>query len=266
MKKLFLVLLMFGLMVGCTSKETSSEDKYIKVVAQAAPMTDIVEIAKEEAAKDGYTIELMVVNDNIQYNVAVNTKEADASFAQHKPFMEQFNQDNNANLVALQPIYNAIVGFYSKHYQSVDEIENGATVAIPSDPTNEARALNILAEAGLIELKSGVGTKATVDDITANPHEFEFMKVSLLTLSEAYEEDNVAMVFNYPTYIAKVGLTTDDLILTEKRKDDFAIQVVAREDNKDSEKIQALIKYMTSDAVKQFLEENYASSSYPMFD
>lgn len=262
MRKVLLVLLAF-VVTGCTSKDEG--DKVIKVVAQTTPMTDIVEIAKEEAAKEGYTIELMVVNDNIQYNVAVHTKEADASFAQHKPFMEQFNKQNNANLVAIQPIYNAIVGFYSKHYNSVEEVPDGSVIAIPNDPTNEARALNILHEAGLIKLKDNVATEATTDDVVENPHNFSWLKVALLNLSEAYNEDSVAMVFNYPTYIAKLNLTTKDLILTEKRKDDFAIQLVVREDNMNDEKIQALKRFMTSDAVKKFLEDNYKEASYPSF-
>lgn len=248
---------------GCATGKTT--DKTIKVVAQTSPMTDIVEIAATEAKKEGYTIELSVVSDNIQYNVAVNTKEADASFAEHKPFMEQYNAQNNGTLVALQPIYNAIVGFYSKTYQTLSEVPDGATIAIPNDAANEARALNILAEAGLITLQDGTKTTATVDDVTANPHNYRWLKVALLSLSEAYNEANVAMVFNYPTYIAKVGLTPDDLLIRENRKDDYAIQVVARQDNQDSVKIKALIRFMTSDAVRQFLEDNYANSSYPTF-
>lgn len=265
MKKLSSVLvIVLVFLVGCSSSDT--QDKVIKVVAQTTPMTDIVEIAKKEAEKEGYTIELMVVSDNIQYNVAVNTKEADASFAQHKPFMTQYNEENNGTLVAVQPIYNAIVGFYSKQYTSLNDVPDGATIAIPSDPSNEARALSILNEAGLITLKQDVGTKATTADVVDNPHKFEWLKVPLLNLSEAYNEANVALVFNYPTYIAKVGLTTEDLVLTEVRKDDFAIQLVAREDNVDSDKIQALKRFMTSAAVKKFLEDNYKTASYPSFD
>ncbi len=235
MKKIVgVMLIVLIVLAGCRGKDnTGSENKNLTIAVQAPPMIDIVEFAKAEAEKDGYTVNVMVVSDNIQYNVAVNTREADASFAQHRPFMEQFNRENNGTLVAIQPIYNAIVGFYSKDYSDIADIPSGATIAIPSDPSNEARALNILASVGLIALEEGKGLAVTTDDIVANPHQFQWLKVPLLNLSEAYHEKNVALVFNYPTYIAKLNLTTDDLLIREERNDDFAIQFVAREDNKD---------------------------------
>lgn len=262
-----LALIILVVLAGCRLKSNpDSEDKNLTIAVQTAPMTDIVAIAKQEAEKEGYTVVVMVVSDNTQYNVAVNTKEADASFAQHRPFMEQFNRENNGTLAAIQPIYNAIVGFYSREYSDITDIPDGATIAIPSDPSNQARALNILAAAGLITLEEGKGLSVTTDDISENPHRFQWLKVALLNLAEAYNERNVALVFNYPTYIAKLGLTTEDLLIREERNDDFAIQLVAREDNKDSQKIQDLRRYMTGKAVKDFLEENYSQASYPTFE
>ena len=137
-------------LAACGSEEESAEeDTEITVVSQTTPMTDIVEIAAE-AIEEPYTVKLIEVADNIQYNEAVFNDEADANFAQHEPFMEQFNAESDADLVAMEQIYNAIVGFYSPVYDSIDELEDGAEVAIPSDPTNEARALMILDNADTV--------------------------------------------------------------------------------------------------------------------
>ncbi|GAB2489620.1 MetQ/NlpA family ABC transporter substrate-binding protein [Alkalibacterium psychrotolerans] len=239
---------------GEDTTEDTGEDVVIEVASHLPPMTDVVEIAGE-VIQDGYTVELVEVSDNIQYNEAVLNDEVDASFAQHEPFMEMFNAERDGDLVAIQPIYNAIVGFYSPVYDSIDDIEEGAEVAIPSDPTNEARALMILADYELITLADGVGFDATVDDVEENPYDFTFTTIDLLNLSAAYE-DGVELVFNYPTYIESVGLTPEDAVFLEDDQGfTFAQQLVVREGNQDSDVIQALHEAFTSQEVYDFLEE-----------
>lgn len=234
-------------------EETAEKDTEITVVAQTTPMTDVVEIAAE-AIEEPYTVKLVEVADNIQYNEAVFNDEADASFAQHEPFMEQFNAESDADLVAMSEIYNAIVGFYSPVYDSIDELEDGAEVAIPSDPTNEARALMILDDADIITLADGVTFEASVDDIEENPKDLQFTHVDLLNLSASYE-DGIPLVFNYPTYIEPIGLTPEDAVLLENDDENtFALRVVAREGNADSDKIKALNKAFTSQEVYDFLD------------
>lgn len=242
-------------LAACGSEEESAEeDTEITVVSQTTPMTDIVEIAAE-AIEEPYTVKLVEVADNIQYNEAVFNDEADASFAQHEPFMEQFNAESDADLVAMEQIYNAIVGFYSPVYDSIDELEDGAEVAIPSDPTNEARALMILDNADIITLADDVTYKASVDDIEDNPKDLNFTHVDLLNLSSSYE-DGIPLVFNYPTYIEPLGLTPSDAVLLEDDDENtFAIRVVAREGNEDSDKIKALNEAFTSEEVYDFLNE-----------
>ena len=234
-------------------EETAEKDTEITVVAQTTPMTDVVEIAAE-AIEEPYTVKLVEVADNIQYNEAVFNDESDASFAQHEPFMEQFNAESDADLVAMSEIYNAIVGFYSPVYDSIDELEDGAEVAIPSDPTNEARALMILDDADIITLADGVTFEASVDDIEENPKDLQFTHVDLLNLSASYE-DGIPLVFNYPTYIEPIGLTPEDAVLLEDDDENtFALRVVAREGNADSDKIKALNKAFTSQEVYDFLD------------
>jgi len=240
-----------------TEEETdgaASEDTEIQVASQTIPMTDVVEIAGE-AIEEPYSVEMIEVADNIQYNEALLNEEVDANFAQHEPFMEMFNEERDGNLVAIQPIYNAIVGYYSPVYDSIEDIEDGAEVAIPSDATNEARALMILEQHDLITLADDVTYSATVDDIEENPRDFTFTHVDLLNLTSSYE-DGVELVFNYPTYIDSIGLTPDDAVFLEEDEDNtFAITLVAREDNQDSEEIQALQEAFTSEEVYEFLSD-----------
>lgn len=277
MKKKILVgtwMIAVGLLfIGCglqntattDSKQTEKTAKTIKVASSMPPMTDVVKIAGE-VIEEGYTVELVQVNDNIQYNELLKAKEIDANFAQHEPYMENFNAEKNADLVLIQKIYNAKVGFYSKDYQKIADIPEGAKVALPSDSSNEGRALAILADAGLIKLKAGVGFAGTVKDITENPKKLEWLSIDLLNLAEAYNEPNVALVYNYPTYIAKVGLTPKDALIVEKNIDDrFAIGLVARADNQNSDKIKALKKAMTSKQVRDFLVEKQNATLLPAF-
>lgn len=256
MKKSFKLFLVTLGAVGLFSlpQVKAEEETVIKVASHLPPMTDIVEIASE-VIEAPYKIELVEVSDNIQYNEAVFHDEVYANFAQHAPFMEMYNEANDADLVALQTVYNPVVGFYAPEYQSIDEIEDGAEVALPSDATNMARALLILDSYDVIQLKEGVSYNATVEDIAENPKNLKFSEVDLLNLTAAYE-DGVDLVFNYPTYIAKIGLKTSDALLLEQDpKNTFALQVVVREENKDSAATKALIKAFTSQEVYDFVDE-----------
>ncbi len=250
------------------SNDTAEETPTNLVVAShLPPMTDIVEIAAD-VIEEPYTIELLEVTDNVQYNDAVQFKEAYASFAQHEPFMEQYNEANDGNLVALQTIYDPIVGYYSPVYNSIDEIEEGAEVAIPSDKSNETRALLTLAEQDLIELDENVAAiDVTLDDITANPLNLEFTSIDLLNLTAAYE-DGVDLVFNLPTYIASIGLTPDDALFLESEENTlFALIVAVHEDNADNEATKALIDAFTSQEVYDFLTElSDINHLYPAFE
>lgn len=249
-----------------SESSVSPEKKVVKIAAHLPTMVDIIKVATPVMEEAGYTLELVQVNDNIQYNELLKNEEVDANFAQHEPFMETFNQERDAKLVAVQKIYDAKVGFYSKNAKTIDEIPDGSKVAIPSDVSNEGRALAILDNAGLITLDKGVGFEGTTKDIVANPHNFQWLSVDLLNLSETYDEKDVSLVYNYPAYIAKIDLTPDDaLILEEKIDQRFSISLVAREDNQDSPEITALKKAMTSPEVKTFLEEEHGNTIVPSF-
>lgn len=262
-----LALLVGGIAPATMNVSAQDEDNVIKVASHLPPMTDVVEIASDVIAEP-YSIELVEVSDNIQYNEALLNDEVYANFAQHEPFAEIFNEERGGDLVAIQPIYNAVVGFYSSVYDSIDQIEEGAEVAIPSDITNEGRALLILEDHDLISLNDEAGLFPTVDDIEENPLNLEFTHIDLLNLTGAYE-DGVELVFNYPTYIASIDLTTDDaLLLEDEDNNTYALQVVIREGNLDSEATKALQAAFASPEVLEYLnglaEEKHLAPAFSL--
>ncbi|MCG7377882.1 MetQ/NlpA family ABC transporter substrate-binding protein [Paenibacillus sp. ACRSA] len=276
--KLMLTLLAVMLVVaGCGQKETApaaegtntdneaAQEVTLKVATLIPPMTDVLDIVKPLLKEDGVNLEVVVLSDNVQPNTALANKEVDANFFQHLPYMTQYNEAHNSNLVGVQPIYNAIYGAYSKTYKSMDELPDGATVAIANDPSNTGRSLVMMEQNGLIKLKEGVGFDATPSDIIENPKNFKFKEVDLLMLARMLDDaDLVAMT---PAYASPLGLTPKkDALFTEKDDSHFAITLVAREDNKDSEAIQKLAKRMAGPEVKAFFEENYADIAIPAFE
>ena len=269
MKKIIFVALSAVLFLSaCNDEKTSTneEDTHIIIASQSEPLTDMVEAAAE-VIEEPYTMELLEVNDNIQYNEATFNDEVDGSLAQHELYMEGFNEEAGADLVAIQPAYISNVGFYSPVYDSIDEVEDGAEVAIPSDPPNEARALHILNGAGLITLEEGIGIEASVDDIIENPHNLSFTHVDLFNLTAAYE-DGVELVFEHPNFIEKVGLYPKDAVLLEDKDEKrFAFQLVTREGKANSKKMQAAKKALTSQEVYDVLmEESEHDQFTPAFE
>lgn len=246
-------------LVGCSAKteqkeEAKKEVKTVKVASHTVPMTDMLELVKEDLAKEGYNLEIVKVSDNVQANVALNNKEVDANFFQHKLFMQMFNEGNKGTLTQVQPIYDAVVAFYSKDIKDIKDLKDGADVAIPSDPTNMSRALRLLAEHKVITLKDPNSFSVKVEDIAENPKNLVFSPIGLLNLNEAYKEKD--LVFNYPAYITKIGLSPEkDGLITENTGDlTFAVSLVAREDNKDSAEVQAVKKALTNAKIKEFIE------------
>ncbi|WP_046216057.1 MetQ/NlpA family ABC transporter substrate-binding protein [Paenibacillus wulumuqiensis] len=248
---------------AATETGTNGEQT-LKVATLIPPMTDILDIVKPLLQKDGINLEVVVLSDNVQPNDALANKEVDANFFQHVPYMTQYNESKGSNLVAIQPIYDAIYGAYSKKYKSIEELPEGAVIAIANDPSNIGRSLQMLAAAGMITLKDGVGMNATQADITDNPKKFAFKEVDLLMLARMYDEaDLVAMT---PAYAKPLNLTpVKDALVTEKADSTFAITLVAREDNKDSAPIQKLKEHMAGPEVKKFLEDNYSDIAVPAF-
>ncbi|WP_424463501.1 MetQ/NlpA family ABC transporter substrate-binding protein [Pseudoclavibacter helvolus] len=224
----------------------------IKVAATVTPMTDVVQAAAE-AIGDGYEIELVPVSDYVQPNVLVENGEIDANFVQFVPFMEEFNAKNDASLAGVTPIYSTVVAFYSKNLSSLDELPQGGSVVIPNDSANAGRALQMLADEGLITLAGGAERfTAKVADITENPRDLTITQVDLLQLNTAYEEADA--VFNLPSFARQLGLTPVENGLAVEQDPQFAVTLVTREDKLGTPEIAALEEAFTSDKVRETLE------------
>ncbi|MBK0417452.1 D-methionine-binding lipoprotein MetQ [Leucobacter sp. CSA1] len=237
---------------GASGGET--ETVTLKVAAHTEPMTDIV-LAAGEAIEDGYEIELVEVADYVQPNQMLQAGELDANFVQHLPFMEEFNEKNDASLVRVQPVYKTVVGFYSKTVDSLDELPDGGSVVIPQDVSNAGRALRLLSDEGVIELDdSAEQYGATLDDITDNPRDLAFTQVELLSLNSAYEEADA--VFNLPAFARQIGLTPQDDAIATEGDERFAVSLVTREEDEDSPETEALKRAFTSDEVREAVEES----------
>lgn len=275
MKKLLFLLTIFLLILaGCSQeKETKGNEKAknndqevitLKVASLIPPMTEILDIVKPMLAEQSINLEMVVLGDNVQPNTALAAEEVDANFFQHVPYMEQFNRSNDANLVPIVPIYFANYGTYSKDYNSMDELPEKAVIAIANDISNIDRSLTLLAQHGEITLKEKTDNYYTIADIVENPKNYQFAEVDLLMLARMY--DDADAVIMTPAYAAPLGLTPkSDALLTEGSENDFAITLVARKDNAESEAIQKLAEAMTSPEVREFLEKNYEETAIPAF-
>lgn len=270
MKKLaFVILAVLVLaLVACgkteDTKSEATENTKLKVASLIPPMTEILEIAKLILAKEGVDLEVVVLSDNVQPNTALAAKEVDANFFQHEPYMKEYNKANDADLVAIQKIYYPNMSAYSKKYDNWDAVPKGATLAIANDASNIDRTLQLLAQNKAITLGEKKDTYYTFKDIKENPKNLEFKEVDLLMLARTYDE--VDIVVMNPAYAAPLGLTpSKDALLQELPGNDYAIQLVTREENKDDEAIQKLKKAMTSDEVRAFLEKDFKETATPAF-
>lgn len=237
-----------------TGSDAPAETITLKVGAVTSPMTDIVEAAATEIEAP-YKIEPVVVSDYVTINKMLGAGDLDATFSQHVPYMTEYNEKNGTDFVAVQPIYNFTIAFYSKTLKDIKDLPDGAKVAIPNDSSNAARALKMLDEAGIITLNPDVDPyKATLADITENPKNLQFMEVAIAQLNTAYEEAD--LVFQWPSHIAALGLTPEkDGLLTEL-DDHFTLQLDVRAEDEDKPSTAALKKAFTSDAVRKIIEAN----------
>lgn len=230
----------------------------IKVASLIPPMTDMLEAIKPALLEDGVEMEIVILSDNIQPNQALKDEEVDANFFQHPAFMEQFNEAHEANLVAIQPVYHAMLGAYSNAYDSVEELPEGAVVAVANDSANLARSLELLEKGGLITLENSDGLTTTQKNIVDNPKNIKIQEVDLLMLARSI--DDVDLVTMLPAYAEPLGLTPGGDSLIDEGESAFPISVVAREDNENTDAIQKLAKHMSGPIIAKFIEDHFADT------
>ncbi|EKQ55383.1 MULTISPECIES: MetQ/NlpA family ABC transporter substrate-binding protein [unclassified Clostridium] len=262
--------LTFGL-VGCgnasnTGNAGSKEDKVIKIGVTPKPHEEIVNVAKPLLEKEGYKVEITEFNDYNQPNTAVEEGSLDANFFQHTPYLNEQNSSKGYHLVSVGAIHLEPMGLYSKKVKSLDEIKNGATIAVPNDPSNEARALKLLAGKGLIKVKDG--ELITQKDITENPKNITIKELEAAAVPRAIDDVDAAVINGNYAIEAKFNPAKDAIIIEDKDSEaakPYANIVVVKKGNEDQQKIKDLVKAMTSPEVKAFIEKEYNGSVIPVF-
>ena len=224
--------------------------------------------AAETLAAQGITLEIVPYTDYLTPNVAVEEGEDDANFFQHITYMETYNAENNTHLVNAGSIHYEPMGIYAGKTTSLEEIPDGAVIAVPNDATNEGRALLLLQDLGLIELKEDAGLEATPNDITSNPKNLEFKELEAAMLPQTIEEVDLSIINS--NYALQAGLNpTTDALASEDPESDAAQAytniIAVKEGNENNEAIKALVAALQSDEVREFIESNYNGSVLPMF-
>ena len=270
MKRILLVLSILILsvsLIGC-GKTVSEDNNEIHVGVSFFPMKDILLLIEDDLKGDGYDLKIEEFSDYQTPNNLVKDKELDANMIQHDYFLQSFNKANDADLTTILPIYHATFALYSKDYKTIEEIPNDTSITVPDDATNLSRALYLLGQGGLLSFKDNKTIDLTIEDIESNPKNLQFDdQVPLTSLAQRYTETGIAIM--YPTYAKSLELVGDEQRLYVEEQDNvtegYAISLVSRDDNKDSEKMKALIKHITSDKVRQFLIDEYSWASSPAF-
>lgn len=247
-------------------QEEQAEAVTIKVGATPVPHAEILEQVKPILAAQGITLEVVEFTDYVLPNQSLNDGELDANFFQHVPYMESFNEEHGTNIKALLPIHFEPIGLYGGKSKSLDNMPEGATFAVPNDPTNEARALQLLADQGLIKLKEGVGLDATPIDITENPKKIVVKEFDAAMLPRLLGEVDYAIING--NYAIDAGLSLSDALVAEGKEslaaETFANVVAVRADE-NREVLNQLGEAMKSEEVKKFIEDKYQGSVVPLF-
>ncbi|MFK2900839.1 MetQ/NlpA family ABC transporter substrate-binding protein [Dyella jejuensis] len=264
MKKL-LAFLAALLLAGCSSSNSDSANgQTLTVAATAVPHAEILKQVKPILAKEGVNLQIKVFADYVQPNLQVAEKSIDVNYFQTKPYLDAFNRERKTNLVIITGVHIEPFGAYSHKFKSIDQLPDGATVAIPNDPSNNSRALLLLAKHGLITLKDPNDELATLKDITANPRHLQFKELEAAMLPRTLDEVDLALINT--NYALAAGLNpTKDALLIEDKNSPYVNYLVGRPDNQNDPRVQKLAKALTSPQVKAFIEQKYHGAVLPAF-
>lgn len=251
-------------------EDTKAGDKgTITVAASATPHAEILEQAKKILADEGWDLEIKVFSDYVQPNLVVESGEFDANYFQHIPYLNSFNEEKGTHLVNAGGIHYEPFGIYPGTKSSLDDIADGDTIAVPNDTTNEARALLLLQDNGIIKLKDGAGLEATVNDIEENPYNVEIVELAAEQVARVAEETSYIVLNG--NYALQAGYSVSKDALAYETSDSEAaktyVNVIAvKEGNENSDKIKALVDVLKSDEIKDFINEKYDGAVIPFED
>ena len=266
-------ILAVGALTGCGAKSDSkdsakaSDDKKITVAASATPHAEILEEAKSLLEKKGYTLEVKVFDDYVQPNTSLEDGEIDANYFQTIRYLEEQNKERGLHLVEVAGIHLEPMGIYSKNYKSLEELPDGATIAVPNDGSNESRAIKLLADNGLITLAE-TEDLYNLTSIAENPHNFEITELDAANLPRSLDDVDAAVING--NYALEANLNPEkDALAAELADSDESYKyinyLVVKEGNEESTKTKALIAALQNDDVKNYIEEKYSGSVIPAF-
>ena len=272
MKKLIAAALTAALVLGTVGTSVvfaADDDKTITVAASETPHSEILEAAKPILEEEGYDLEVTVFDDYVQPNEVVESGDFDANYFQHIPYLNSFNEEKGTHLVNAGGIHYEPFGIYPGTKSSLDDIADGDTIAVPNDTTNEARALLLLQDNGIIKLKDGAGLEATVNDIEENPYNVEIVELAAEQVARVAEETSYIVLNG--NYALQAGYSVSKDALAYETSDSEAaktyVNVIAvKEGNENSDKIKALVDVLKSDEIKDFINEKYDGAVIPFED
>lgn len=275
MKKLLSLVVLASLLIGVSGCGSSGEkdDKTIIVGASTTPHAVILNATKEQLEAEGYTLVVKEFDDYIIPNTSLEEGDLDANYFQHEPYLLQFNEDRGTHLVSAAYIHFEPLGIYAQNAKEqnanfgINDVKEGDKIAVPDDATNEARALLLLEEHGIITLKENVGLKATKADIVENPKNVDIVEVKAENIPAMLADLAYACVNGN---FALSGGIEDQLVCSETKDnkyiDQYANVIAVKEGNEDSKKTKALIKALTSAETKAFIEKEFKTLVIPVFD
>ena len=238
----------------------------VTVGASPAPHAEILEAAKDAMAAKGYDLEIVEYVDYVQPNLALESGDLDANYFQHITYLEDFNAERGTHLVSAGSIHYEPFGIYAGKTASLEELADGAQVAVPNDATNEARALLLLEAQGLIKLQDGAGLAATKNDIVENPKNLDIVEIEAAQIPRSLSSVDVAVING--NYAIDAGLSVADALAVEasdsEAAEKYANVVAVQEGHENDPAIQALVEVLKSDEIKDFIETTYAGAVVPL--
>lgn len=240
----------------------------LTVGATPNPHAEILAQVKDDLAAEGIDLVVKEHSDYVVPNTAVEEGDLDANYFQHTPYMEKFNEENGTHLVSVGKIHYEPMGIYPGLTKTLEELPDGATIAVPNDATNEARALQLLAAQGLIELKEDAGLNATPNDITSNPKNLQFKELEAAMLPQTASEVDLSVINSNFAMEGGMNPATDSLASEDADSEaaqTFANIIAVKEGHENDPAIQALVKALQSDKVKEYIEKTYSGAVVAVF-
>lgn len=246
------------------SMAVAHANESLSVAATPVPHAEILELIKPQLAEEGIDLDIKVFTDYVQPNLQVDQNRIDANYFQTQPYLDEFNANRGTELEIVIGVHVEPFGGYSSKYDSLDELPDGATIAIPNEASNSGRALILLQQAGLLTLNDPENITATPRDIAENPHNFSFRELEAAILPRVLDQVDLALINT--NYALEANLDPgEDALIIEGHDSPYVNYLVARPDNKDSEAIRKLAEALTSQEVKDFIEERYSGAVIPAF-